>query len=245
MAAIIYGCGTGRSGTHSLCQLLNQQPHTLVFHELDPDRMAWEGAESTVLDLLNFYQRSLETRTPVRELKAYPRGRRELESFQGPLNRIGELAFYYLPYVPLLFKKDPRIQVVCLERDEEATVQSYLKKTYTVRKQKILGPITFRRTIDRNHWVIHQGKIWTRDPRWDSCYPKYDCSTKEEALHRYWQDYHRQSLALEQEYPGRFKVFPLEALNTEEGQREILDWIGIPTAEHRYRVGIQTNRTPA
>ena len=84
-----------------------------------------------------------------------------------------------------------------------------------------------RRTEGRNHWVRHDGIHWEPDEVWDKAFPKYAIDDKEEAVAQYWEDYYATSERLQRDYSGNFRLFPVDALNSREGQRAILSFIGI------------------
>jgi hypothetical protein len=185
---IVVGLGTGRCGTQSLSAFLSMQPESQVLHERSSFRIRWQGSENEIDDLLRWC--------------------REASS----LRLVGDVGFYYLPYVEYILSQEPDARFPCLRRDREATVNSYMRKT--------------RR---RNHWVCHCGILYRRN-KWDECYPKYDRSSKAEAIGRYWDEYYERAAGLEQVYPANVRVFPTGVLNTEAGQQEVLDFLGIPAS---------------
>lgn len=130
---------------------------------------------------------------------------------------VGDVAFAYLPYTPYLLDSVPTSKIICLQRDRTATVESYLRWRE--------GP---------NHWMHHNGRDWQWD-RWDQCYPKYDAASKAEAIGSYWDDYYTIATKFQATYPESFRIFATDTLNTEEGQRAILRFAGIPLAEMRLK----------
>ena len=97
------------------------------------------------------------------------------------------------------------IRFVILKRDKKETIKSYMKKTQ-----------------GRNHWMVHDGSVWSLDI-WDRCYPKFDTKTKEEALSRYYDHYYE----LCQQLPQN-KCFWLntEDLNNKEKSEQMLKFCG-------------------
>ncbi len=134
---------------------------------------------------------------------------------------VGDVAFYYLNYIEYLLSLNSHIKFICLQRERAGTVASYMKYT-----------------INRNHWMPHDGTLWNKCV-WDNCHPKYECSGKEKALERYWDDYYLTANELQRKYPDSFRIFQTSTLNTETGQRDILSFIGIE--KQRLSVGIQFN----
>lgn len=182
---IVIGLGTGRCGTVSLSKLLDLQDDSHVTHESEP-RLPWKVDEELLLRKLRYFS-----------------------SIKKSL--VGCVAFYYLPYVELINRYfDGNVRFVCLKRDKEATVSSYLKK---------VGK--------RNHWVEHDGSVYALDPVWDRCYPKYETNDIRDAVSRYYDEYYQTSHRLENEM-SNFKVFPMESLNSFYGVNEILDFLSVP-----------------
>lgn len=188
---IIVGLGTGRCGTQSLATILDSQYRARVEHERHDANIAWEGDE---LRVGSFVRQCMGARD---------------------LDLVGDISFYYLPYVEHILTIAPHARFICLKRDRQATIKSYM--TWTGR---------------RNHWMRHDGAQWKLD-KWDRCYPKYPAADKAEAIGLYWDDYYRRSEALEAAHPEAFRVFTTNSLNSEAGQHAIFDFIGLSTAVRR------------
>lgn len=149
----------------------------------------------------------------------------------------GDVSLYWLPQVERLLL-DPnrstlseRLRVVALRRDRDATVESYIRKTGG--------------DHGRNHWMVHNGTAYTPcHLGWDHCYPKFRANTKREAIEMYWAYYYGEVDRLAARYPKQVRCFDLEALNTPEGQRAILRFVGLPEAKQVLRVGVQKNTMP-
>ena len=200
---LVIGLGTGRCGTQSLAHLLNQQNAAKVDHERVDHLIRWHGSEQAVHTFLD-------------EAVA-----------QTEFQLIGDVAFYYLPYVEAILARQPNVKFICLQRACTETVVSYLQKTE-----------------DRNHWMEHDGRVWQLS-RWDDCYPKYAVPDKESALTLYWYDYYFTATRLQALYPHNFRVFPMTVLNSKAGQRTILTFLDIPEAHMRFAVGHRANSSRA
>jgi len=196
---IVFGLGTGRCGMQSLAAWLNFQDGARVSHAVHGPAISWEGGCRAIDEILVGF-----SATPGVRL-------------------IGDAAPYYLPYVGRILAANPQVRFVCLKRDREETVVSFLKMT-----------------LHTNYWIAHDGVQWKRTP-WDRCFPKYQVSDKAEAIGRYWDDYYRRAAELEAEYPQAFRIFPTDALNTPEGQHAILGYLGIPEESQRLLVGLRLN----
>ena len=121
---------------------------------------------------------------------------------------VGDTGMYYLPYIERIIDKYPEVKIIVMERNKEEVVKSYIKKT-----------------TGRNHWFDHDGKEWEKDDKWDPCFPKYDVSSKEEALENYWEDYKNQTDNLILKFPEKIKKWTIQALNTTSGKNEILNFL--------------------
>ena len=121
---------------------------------------------------------------------------------------VGDTGMYYLPYIEQIIDKYPEVKIIVMERNKEEVVKSYIKKT-----------------TGRNHWFDHDGKKWEKDDKWDPCFPKYDVSSKEEALENYWEDYKNQTDNLILKFPEKIKKWTIQALNTTSGKNEILNFL--------------------
>jgi hypothetical protein len=118
---------------------------------------------------------------------------------------VGDVAFYYLNYVPAALEIDPSLRVVCLRRPQREVVVSY------------------RRWISRNfgphvsHWAA-PGHGWQEDPLWGPCYPKYELTDMNAAIARFWDEYYSTVEELRAKYSDRIAMFEMQdALNTEAG----------------------------
>lgn len=200
---LVIGLGSGRCGTQSLAHLLDKQSAAKVYHERVDHEIRWHGSEQEIQTFLD-------------EAVA-----------QDEFQLIGDVAFYYLPYVEAILAYQPKVKFICLQRDCTETVVSYMQKTE-----------------DRNHWMEHDGRVWQLS-RWDECYPKYAVPDKKSALTLYWYDYYFTATRLQALYPQQFQLFPMTALNSKAGQHAILAFLGIPEAQMRFAVGLRVNTSRA
>lgn len=205
--SVILGIGTGRCGTVSLARLLDAQPGVICTHE-DQPYLPWHFNWENEADWEAFHIHVARFRQK-----------------QSKAKMVGDVAFYWLPYLHEMLSSFPGLKVICLKRDRDETIASYMKKTR-----------------GRNHWMPHDGSQWRLDPTWDPCYPKYpDAQTKEEAIGRYWDDYYRTAERWAQHWPDQVRIFDMDVLNSEEGQDQIFDFLGLKEHVHmlpcRFNVG--------
>lgn len=200
---VMIGLGTGRCGTNSLAALIALQPGAIGTHERHGSDVAWVGGEREVDAVLD-------------ELAAdLARGAR----------LVGEVSFYYLPYVARIRARFPAARFVVLKRDRAATIESFMEKT----------------ADKSNHWAAK--RWWQRGSRWDHCLPTYpEPLDKRAAIGRYWDEYYAATDALERAEPATFLTVRTEELGGEPCQRRILGFLGVPPAEQVVSAGLATNR---
>ena len=102
---IIIGIGTGRCGTLTLSRLLNLQPAAHVTHEKQP-HLPWD----------------MEDTKPIKAQLADLHQRQERFKF------VGDVAFYWLPYLSRLFREFTDIKVVGLWREKEGFIESSIAR---------------------------------------------------------------------------------------------------------------------
>lgn len=180
------GCGTGRCGTTSISKLLDNCVNFQCYHELKP--------------LLHWYNDDLLDRKIT-----WLTNKRKKEV------GIGDVAFSYLPHIPALFRSIPDLKVLCLKRDLNETVESFLNWRHK-ENRFLLG--------DRNEHLYPN-------------FPKYAIPDRQKATEYYWLEYYRTAEEYEKEY-NNFEIFPIDTLNTRKGQKEIFDYIELPNRNRVY-----------
>jgi hypothetical protein len=225
---IVFGLGSGRCGTNSLQALLNAQPNSVCFHELNPSSMAWEGAELTVLSLLRDFSAAIAGH------ERYVTVDRKVNGPTLPIERylnldeitvVGDVASYYLPYVRKILETKKDVRFPCLKRERGATVESFRRKLARNRISKsTLG--LWERTA--NHWVEKRSWFCGKDGLWDRLHPimSHEGSLRG-VIGQYWDYYYETATQLESEFPGHVKIFPMELLQTELGRKRILEFCGV------------------
>jgi hypothetical protein len=100
-SSLVLGMGSGRCGTLSLAQLLNNQPNSDVTHERRP-LLPWSSTSQATL---------------VAERVASLR--------RNASNLVGDVASFYLPYAEEFIRQVPDIRIVVLKRDCDEVVKSF------------------------------------------------------------------------------------------------------------------------
>lgn len=236
---VVIGLGTGRSGTASLTSLIDRQQGGICFHEMNPAGSVFTGNPQPHLNAMREFAALLAG--GPRNLLAIDYSRpastetyARLQSM-AQLNLIGDIAFYYINYVGDILSLLPEARFVCIKRDRAQTIASWFRKTAINRWPSIWLGDRFKALVTRtpfytafNYWQEHDGSVWQKDPVWDSCFPKYEASSKEEAIGMYWDSYYEQAQQLQEKYPENFRIFSVEELNEFQGQSAILAFIGLP-----------------
>jgi hypothetical protein len=197
---LVIGLGTGRCGTVSLSLILDLQKNAVFSHE-SKAFLPWKFSETAIL----------------KKIKA-------LLSKKG--NFVGDVAFFYLPYVEYILANNPRAKFICLKRDKKETVESYSKKTK-----------------GRNHWMEHGGGKWKKDAQWDDCYPNYKTNFKERALEMYWEDYYGSIKKIMKKHPNNVLLLDMESINKLEGIKKILSFCGFPKKDWKLVYSIKKNQS--
>ncbi len=196
---LIFGLGTGRCGTFSLTKLLNAQPSITIGHEACP--LPW---------IPNYDELSLA-----------------LDKFLATDSlRVGDVAYWWLPYVAAILADYHDAKFICLYRARELVTKSF-----------------FNNTPGRNLWTDPKSKHWKEeweDRDTDVYFPRYNID-KLEAIGEYWDEYWERANTWAGLCPNNFGFWHVDILNSEEGQSDIFDFIGIPKQERKYDVGVRIN----
>lgn len=145
---------------------------------------------------------------------------------------VADVASFYLPYLEEAIAREPEVRIICLKRPREEVVESF------GRWLAVTNPLQI------NHWAARPAPGWHHDPLWTRIFPKYDIEDREQGIRRYWEEYYSRVDELAARYPEHIRVFAThDALNTEEGQRAMLQFAGIPRDKQVLAVGARHNRS--
>lgn len=148
---------------------------------------------------------------------------------------IGDVAFYWRHHVNSILKRIPDAKFICLKRDRELTTQSF----WTRSDGSPVGgtPQTFRGLKMDVKGAVLAGQFI---PLWGkNLHPSME--QLKEGTRKSWDYYYRHADRLQREFPGNFRIWPTEALNSEESVREILDFAGIPRENQEIIIDIHEN----
>ncbi len=125
----------------------------------------------------------------------------------------GDVAFYYLPYVNVIAEMID-VRFICLWREKRETVESFLRK------------------LDGENPFVSMPSCGFG---MSDSFPKYEMSLKA-ALEFYWDKYYEEASRLASSH---FRLWPTSILNDVEGQKQILEYVGI--IEPTYVLPIRLN----
>ena len=186
MRKLIIGLGSGRCGTTTLARILNAQENALFTHE--NFTLPWRVNECMGLGaVVSMHGRDA--------------------------NMFGDSAFYWIKYVPEVLRYAPDARFVCLKRNKNEVVRSFLA-----------------RSDKQNWWTDPSSKHWDTELKLEFkiiMFPKYDLP-KTDGVSEYYDEYYRKAVAWEKIYPRNFKIFNMEeVLNEEVAQIKMFDFCGI------------------
>jgi len=213
---IIFGIGTGRCGTMSLAQLLNEQDDSFITHEGKSDERS------------KYHNKKFRNKCSVLPWtfneEKFNKMWKAISSREYDVS--GDVSFYWLQYVERILEIYPTAKFIGLIRNKDEVIASYAKKTK-----------------GRNHWMPYNDSSgWIPDNEWDKCYPKFDVESKQEAIGLYYDLYNKTMLKFEEKYPENVRCFAMDYLNDEDGVMEILEFCDF---DDPYVVtGIKSNQKP-
>jgi hypothetical protein len=239
---IVIGLGSGRTGTASLARLINSQQGAICFHELNPTGVVFKGNPQPVLNTINEFQAiisggnkaflAIDYARPA-SVKTY----NQLQSMDC-VKIMGDIAYYYLKYVDDILHINTNVRFVCIKRDKQETVESWLEKSSIHRWQSLWIADWFKSLITRtpfhrskNFWQEHDGTEYQPDPVWDKTFPKFEAASKREAIEKYWDYYYAEAEQLAAQHPEHFRIFDISEMSHPAGQKNILGFIGVPEHE--------------
>lgn len=239
---IVIGLGSGRTGTASMSHLFNSQEGAICFHELNPTGAVFEGNPQPILNTINEFQKILDGGD--KRLLAIDYSREASLKRYNDLKKmpqvrlIGDIAYYYLKYVDDILAINQNVRFVCIKRDKQQTVDSWMSKSSINRWRSLRIADRLKALITRtpfhegkNFWQPHDGSEWQLDPVWDKTFPKFEASSKREAIEKYWDYYYDEAAVLATKHPLHFRIFDISKMSNPDGQREILSFVGLSEAD--------------
>lgn len=160
----------------------------------------------------------------IRERFARFRKQREAEV-------IVDVASFYLPYLEDAILSELDIRIIALKRPCEETVTSF---------GRFLDGYNIFPT---NHWAEKPGVGWSHDLIWTRTFPQYPTAERAEGIRLYWGEYYQRLERLEERFPQNLRIFDMhESLNSESGQRSLLEFAGFATERQVLGIGAKAQR---
>jgi len=145
---------------------------------------------------------------------------------------VGDIASSYLPYVEEFVKQVPDIRIVAIRRDCEEVVASFCRWS------------DHAHSAPTDHWSEQPAAGLFHDPVWSTIFPKYPTASREEGVRRYWREYYDTVDELQRRFPRNVRTFEMaDVLNTIDGQRQLLDFVGVKPSRQVFDVGIETHQS--
>lgn len=174
MSRLIIGLGSGRCGTASLANLLNKQVDADVTHEGCP--LPWDF-DSEIWEFMS--NRLLSRKADI----------------------IGDVGYYWINHVEYLLDIMPDTKFICLKRDRQETMDSYMMKSSGLN--------------------VHPTDDWFR------MFPRYNVPPKD-AVGLMWDDYYKIAERSQKKYPDAFLIMDMDVvLNTRNGMRRMFKFLDI------------------
>ena len=242
---IVIGLGSGRSGTASLAKLLNSQTDSLCFHEMNPSCVRFTGTPRPILNTINEFQAIIDGGDPsaltVDLARPVSADAYDQLCRMDRVQTIGDIAFYYLSYVEAIATRNANVRFVCLRRDKDETIESWMQKTSINRwpSKKVADRLAAWITRGPyyqgiNPWMEHNGTVWMPDLVWDKCFPKFPAASKHEAVSKYWDFYYDEAERLVGRLSNVFSIVETNRLSEWSVQRDLLKFCGIELQSQVY-----------
>ena len=209
-AQLVFGTGSARCGSKSLAVLFSAQDGVGITHE--EFLLPWD------VDLDGLHRAiGACANKPQRQVITQGDPVRWLQYAVPKATIVGDISPVYASYASTLIEQYGA-RVVCMQRDKDGTVDSFLRQR-------------------SDHCSLHPAT--GEEPDHAQTIPKFDVPTRKEAAEAYWDFFYAKCEVLQGLYPESFRIWPIQALNHDDGQNEILAFAGVTeprnvTVDYRY-----------
>jgi len=195
---LTFGCSLSNSGSKSLHRLLSSQGDSeyTTNYKFVPFKRT---------DLGSYQERKL-----VEDAVNYNIHNLMINQQDQP-KHVGDIGFFYLPLYNNIIVVHHTFKMVYLTDDYDNLESDWME---------LSGGYNF--------WTEHTSTHWNGDkvhPQFDNLFPKYD-APKKQAFKAYHDFYDNKAREFKRLFPNHIKIADKSILDTEEGQREILEFIG-------------------
>ncbi len=213
---VTFGTGLDRMGLSKLTYLLSLQEDSLYYIDANPVPL-------DILQRREFLYDHL-TRLVNHTWKDSKTNPDKLPKYTG------DMCHQYMHIVENIYGSEHTARIICIEGDEVEVKKDWLEFS----GDKIL-------------WTDPKHESWKEEDKHElhAFFPSYE-SVKDKAFDRYYKEYYQIAKRCRYKYPLYFKYIKSEVLDTEAGQKEILDHIGYENHVYTdYKEFYKLNKVPS
>ncbi len=206
---IIFGLSSSRREAKKVHTFLNKQNGFCFDFESDISSVSWKNSENIIMDRVQLLEKKLYNNTMKNNSHAAI---------------VGEVAFYFLPYVELLINNFPYIKFICTKKNRKNTYNDIISDIKT--NNSLLSRLFLWKKQYKNHWFDHNGKKWERDHVLDKCYPTFEDESLKRSINKYIELYNMKIKTLNKKYPNNLGVFYSDEINSNYGKQKVFSFMG-------------------
>ena len=207
---IVFALSSSRKETKNIYSFLNNQNGFCFDFESDISSVSWKNSENIIMNRVNFLEQKLY----------HNKFKKNKNS-----NIVGDVGFYFLPYVNLLISNFPHIKFICTKKNRKNTYNDIISDIKT--NNSVFSRFIFLKKKYKNHWIDHDGKKWEKDYLLDKCYPKFEINNLKDSIEKYISLYNMEIKILNKKYPKNLKVIYSDEIKSEYGKSKILSFLGV------------------
>mgnify|MGYP006101129217 CR=1 FL=1 len=207
---IVFALSSSRKETKKIYSFLNDQNGFCFDFESDISSVSWKNSENIIMNRVNFLEQKLYHNKFEKNKNS---------------NIVGDVGFYFLPYVSLLIANFPHIKFICTKKNRKNTYNDIISDIKT--NNSIFSRFIFLKKKYKNHWIEHDGKKWEKDYLLDKCYPKFEINNLKDSIEKYISLYNMEIKTLNKKYPKNLKVIYSDEIKSEYGKSKILSFLGV------------------
>ena len=207
---IVFGLSISRKEAKKIHSFLNNQKGFSIDFESDINDVSWTHSENIIM-----------RRVEKLEQKLYHNTVKLNKNF----DVVGDIGFYFLPYIELLIKNFSHIKFICTRRSKKNTYNDIMLDVKT--NNSVFSRLFLFKKKYKNHWTNHNGKKWERDYLLDKCYPTFSFNDLNDSIYKYIEIYNSELKILEKKYPKNLQLLYSDEINSEYGKDKVLSFIGI------------------
>jgi len=206
---IIFGLSISRKESRKICDFLNKEDGFNIGFESDLNKISWSDSQIIVMNRVKLLEKKIYNNTKKSNKK---------------IKVVGDVGFYFLPYLELLINNFPHLKFVCTNKNKNKIFEDIFDEIKN--DMNPLLRILFFRKKFKNHWIHHNGSKWEKDYILDKCYPKFDATSLKNSIDKYIDLYYSNLKKMQKKYPNNLKIFYSDELNSDYGKNKIFSFIG-------------------